>query len=128
VAPKRVVRPSLPGASTPPTLAREAVPRNAVVPVQPRLFPDGYRIVDRPGRLVREGDYYMFSFEARSETAAELPVRLLPNRLLEDMEVVSAGGTKPVVFVISGEFTEYHGTNYLLLQKLLTRPSLGNLK
>jgi hypothetical protein len=52
----------------------------------------------------------------------------LPNRLLEDMEVASAGGSKSVVFIVSGELTEYHGANYLLVQKLLTKPNLGNLK
>lgn len=128
VAPQRVVRPSVPGSAPPMKPAPEAMPPNAVVEVQSRLYPDGYRIVDRPGRLVREGDYYTFAFESRAETTAELPVRLLPNRLLEDMEIVSAGGSRPVVFLVSGEFTEYHGVNYLLIQKLLSRPVHGNLK
>ena len=109
-------------------LAPEAMPANAVKPVSNRLLPDGYRLVDRSGRLTREGDYYVFSFESRSEQEAEAPMRLLPNRLLEDMEDFSEGGTRPVVFIVSGEVTEYHGVNYLLLQKLLTRPNLGNLK
>ena len=104
------------------------MPPNAIAPPTPKLYPDGYRIVDRPGRLTREGDFYTFTFESRSEGIPELPIRLLPNRLLEDMEIVSEGGTKSVVFLISGELTEYHGVNYLLTQKLLTRPNLGNLK
>jgi hypothetical protein len=91
-------------------------------------LPDGYRIVDRPGRLVRQAEHWVFSFESRGRGAVEIPIRLLPNRLLEDMEVFSAGGTKPVVFVVSGEVTEYHNANYLLVQKLLTRPNLGNLE
>lgn len=127
--PKPVILPSQQGQ----TVRRKEVdqstlPQNAVAPIAPRLFPDGYRIVDRPGRLTREGDYYVFAFESRGRGEPELPIRLLPNRLLEDMEIVSAGGTKPVVFQISGELTEYHGVNYLLVQKLLTRPELGNLK
>lgn len=105
-----------------------SLPPNAVVPMAPRLYPDGFRIVDRPGRLTREGDYYVFAFESRGRGEPEMPIRLLPNRLLEDMEIVTAGGTRPVVFQISGELTEYHGANYLLVQKLLTRPELGNLK
>jgi hypothetical protein len=32
------------------------------------------------------------------------------------------------VFIVSGEVTEYHGVNYLLVQKLLIRPSMGNLR
>jgi len=102
--------------------------RNAIRPVVHKLLPDGSRLVDRPGRLAREGDYFTFAFESRGRGAPEVPMRLLPNRLLEDMEIVSAGGTKPIVFVISGEVTEYRGVNYLLVQKLLVRPSLGNLK
>lgn len=105
------------------------VPRgNAIQPAEAKLLPDGSRIVDRPGRLTREGDYFTFSFESRGQGAPELPMRLLPNRLLEDMEVFSSGGAEPIVFVVSGEITEYRGVNYLLIQKLLVRPSLGNLK
>lgn len=127
-APARMVTPSRPGATHRSTVETGALPPNAVAPVQPRLFPDGYRLVDRPGRLTREGDYYTFAFESRGQGAPELPIRLLPNRLLEDMEVASAGGSKSVVFIVSGELTEYHGANYLLVQKLLTKPNLGNLK
>jgi hypothetical protein len=78
--------------------------------------------------LTREGDYYVFSIESRSDGPPEPPIRVLPNRLLEDMEIASAGGTISAVFLVSGELTAYHGVNYLLVQKLLTRPKLGNLK
>lgn len=128
-APARpVVRPTRPGQSNQPAISKDAMPKNPVTPVASKLYPDGYRIVDRPGRLTREGDYYTYSFETRTEGAPELPLRLLPNRLLEDMEIASSGGIKPVVFIVSGELTEYHGVNYLLIQKLLTKPNLGNLK
>lgn len=123
-----VIAPTAPGRIEQRTVSDEALPENAIRPPTRKLLPDGYRIVDRPGRLVREGDYWVFSFEDRGQGAPEPPIRLLPNRLLEDMERFSAGGTKPTVFVISGEATEYHNVNYLLLQKLLTRPDLGNLK
>ncbi len=111
---------------------RSTVATNAatggVRPVSKRLLPDGSRIVDRPGRLTREGSFFTFSFESRGQGAPEMPIRLLPNRLLEDMEIVSAGGAKSIVFVVSGEVTEYRGVNYLLVQMLLVRPDLGNLK
>lgn len=123
-----IVRPNLPGARRSETLAPEALPRNAIVPVSTRLIPDGHRIVDRPGRLHREGDFWVFAVESRSTREAEPPLRLLPNRALEDMEIASAGGTRPLVFIVSGEVTEYHGVNYLLIQKMLVRPNLGNLK
>jgi len=127
-APRPVVLPNRPNQIRTTVMAPEAIPANAIRPVSTRLLPDGYRLVDRTGRLTREGDYYVFAFESRSEGEAEAPIRLLPNRLLEDMEDFSEGGARPVVFIVSGEITEYHGVNYLLLQKLLTRPNLGNLK
>ena len=123
-----IVRPNLPGTVRPSTLSPDAIPKNAIVPVSTRLLPDGYRIVDRPGRLQREGDYWVFALESRSTKVVEAPLRLLPNRALEDMEITSAGGTQPLVFLVSGEITEYHGINYLIVQKMLVRPSLGNLR
>jgi hypothetical protein len=126
-APRPIVRPVQPGQEQV-TVAPTALPANAIAPLAQKLMPDGYRVVDRPGRLTREGDYWVLSFESRGRGETELPIRLLPNRLLEDMEMASSGGTKEVVFIISGEVTEYHGVNYLLVQKLLTRPDLGNLK
>ncbi len=126
--PRQIVRPVEPGESVRRTLAPQDQPRNAIVPVDTRLLPDGYRLVDRPGRLAREGEYWVLAFESRGTQSAEPPMRLLPNRMLEDMEIASAGGTQPVVFLVSGEVTQYHGVNYLLVQKLLVRPNLGNLR
>lgn len=126
--PRPVILPSRPGQDRTSAIDPTALPANAVGALVPKLYPDGYRIVDRPGRLTREGDYYTFSFESRGQGPVEPPVRLLPNRLLEDMEIVTAGATRPVVFLVSGEMTAYHGVNYLLVQKLLTQPNLGNLK
>jgi hypothetical protein len=126
--PRPVVPPITPGSTDRRTVSSAALPPNAIRPPTAKLLPDGYRLVDRPGRLVRDGDYWVYSIEDRAQGDPEMPVRLLPNRLLEDMERFSAGGTKPVVFVVSGEMTEYHNVNYLLVQKLLTRPELGNLK
>lgn len=101
---------------------------NAIAPPSERLLPDGSRLVDRPGRLTRDGDHFVYSFESRSEGATERPIRLLPNRLLEDMEMYSENGLKPIVFIVSGEVTEYHGQNYLMIQKLLVRPDTGNIR
>jgi hypothetical protein len=123
-----IVRPTAPGRTKRTVVAPGAIPPNVIGTPQQRLMPDGYRLVDRPGRLAREGYTWVFTFESRSEGRPELPIRLLPNRLLEDMEMFSDGGIRPVVFVVSGEVTEYHNVNYLLVQKLLTRPDLGNLE
>ncbi len=123
-----VTRPVQPGRTTRTLATEEALPPNAVAAPAAKLLPDGYRLVDRPGRLARQEDFWVFSFEDRGQGAPELPIRLLPNRMLEDMEDISAGGTRPIVFIVSGEVTEYRGLNYLLIEKLLTRPDLGNLK
>ncbi len=122
---KAVVRPGVTGITP---RAIEQPVGNAIRPVENKLLPDGSRLVDRPGRLTREGEYFVFSFESRGQGAPERPVRLLPNRLLEDMEVYSEEGSRPVVFIVSGEVTEYRGVNYLLIQKLLVRPETGNLR
>lgn len=124
----RVVPPSLPGRSRRTKVSPEGVPTNAVAQPERKLLPDGYRLVDRPGRLVREGDGFVFAFESCGLGAPELPLRLLPNRLLEDMEIKSDGGEKSLVFIVSGELTEYRGVNYFLIQKLLIRSELGNFK
>lgn len=110
------------------TISDKAIPPNALRPVDRKLLPDGSRLVDRPGRLTRDGDYMTFTFESRGEGPVEVPLRLLPNRLLEDMEVIAEGGRKSIVFVVSGEVTEYRGVNYLMVQKLLMRPDLGNFQ
>lgn len=109
-------------------VAARAIPDNAIRAVDRKLMPDGSHLVDRAGRLTRDGDYLTFTFESRGEGPIEMPLRLLPNRLLENMEMIAEGGRKSVVFVVSGEVTEYRGVNYLLLEKLLIRPDLGNLR
>lgn len=126
--PRVVTRPTNHGSARRRVPASNPDDRNAIQPAAHKLLPDGSRIVDRPGRLTSEGEYFTFSFESRGRGAPEMPIRLLPNRLLEDMEIASAGGTKHIVFVVSGEVTEYRGVNYLLVQKLLARPNVGNLK
>ena len=126
--PRQVTRPTDHRSARRRVIAPNPDDRNAIQPADHKLLPDGSRIVDRPGRLTSEGEYFTFSFESRGQGAPEMPIRLLPNRLLEDMEIASAGGTKHIVFVVSGEVTEYRGVNYLLVQKLLARPSVGNFK
>ena len=126
--PRQVTRPTEHGRARRRVIAPNLDDRNAIQPTAHKLLPDGSRIVDRPGRLTSEGEYFTYSFESRGQGAPEMPLRLLPNRLLEDMEIASAGGTKHIVFVVSGEVTEYRGVNYLLVQKLLARPSIGNFK
>ncbi len=68
-------------------------------------------------------------FEADSLGQVDQPIVLLPNRWLEKMEADSAGGTRSIVFRVSGEVTEYHNSNYLLLRRLLIEKQVsGSLR
>jgi hypothetical protein len=93
-----------------------------------RRLPDGFFLVDRVGRLTRDGEWWVFVFEGYNDSHPEPPMRLLPNQLLERMVIESEGAGGSAVFVGSGEVTEFKGENYLLLRKLLLRRGLGNLE
>lgn len=97
--------------------------------MQPMAAP-GAMLVDRVGRLVKDpkSEWWLFVFESERNILREPPLRILPNRWLETMEEVSAGGTRPgVKFRVSGELTEYRGTRYILLRKALVERNLGAL-
>jgi len=89
-------------------------------------WPEETMLIDRVGRLVPGERWWTFAFEDRGKNPANPPIRLLPNRLLESAIALSGGGTRGIVFVISGEVTEYQGFNYLLLRKILVRRDFGN--
>jgi len=94
---------------------------------RPRL-PDGSMLYDRAGRLLSEGPWWVFVFESDSSSYAEPPMKLLPNQTLERMVRESRGGLEPIVFIVSGEVTDFKGENYLLPRKVLRKRDLGNLK
>jgi len=91
-------------------------------------FREGTIIREFPARLVRAAPWWMLTREARGGRPASKPYRVLPNRLLEVMVSASAGGTRSMVFLVSGELTEYRGVNYLLIRKVLIRRDMGNLR
>ena len=96
---------------------------------EPTGWPEGTFLIDRAGRVVPAGDdWWSLAWEDRGEQARQKPVRLLPNRLLESALALSGSGMRGVVFIVSGEVTEYKGTNYFLLRKVLLRRDLGNLR
>ena len=92
-------------------------------------LPDGYFLVDRTGRLVRDGDWWVISFvsDNHPDKAPDPPMKLLPNQMLERMVRESQDGTQTVNFIVSGEVTDFMGENYLLLRKLMRRRDMGNL-
>lgn len=94
---------------------------------QQGLLPDGYA-VKRTGRLVYDGLWWTLAPEGvGQDTAPEKPIRLLPNRLLETMEATSVGGSRPMLFTVQGQVTEYRGTNYLMVLNVMIKRDQGNL-
>ena len=90
---------------------------------------DGYMVIDRVGRLnynVEEGCWF-FDFESDGASFTEPPVRLHPNRLMEEMEKHYKANIGGVKFRISGIISKYQGMNYMLLRKVLVVYELGNL-
>ena len=65
--------------------------------------------------------------EGHSQVVRSRPLRLLPSQLLTTMEQASKSADGSILFVISGEITEYGGINYVLLRKVLIHRRTGNL-
>jgi len=119
--PKIPVLPSTATTTAPASRPTIVAPKSVLRPLP---MPPGAMIVNRLGRLVKApGEaWWAFHFESEKNVLYEAPIRILPNRLLEEMEDLSAGGTKPGVrFRISGEVTEYRGRRYLLLRRMLLK-------
>lgn len=113
------VRPVLP---TSPAPASSGVDEPAL-PDRGDNWSDGSLLIERPGRYSRSDDHARFEFV--SDDGKQRSLKLLENQLLETMEREAEYGTQE--FVISAEVTLYRGENYLLLRKVLTRVSNGNL-
>ncbi len=100
-----------------------------VAPHQPVVnrLREGQPVWNHLGRMVKDqaGTGYMFVFESDGKTMQDPPMPLLPCRMLQQMEAASGEGAKPVVFRVSGQVTEYHGKNYLLVNFQETTKDLG---
>lgn len=98
-----------------------------VVPWAP--IPDGSPISRRPGRVVREGDWWTFVYESDTPDRPEPPMKLLPNLSVERMvSSVTDEGEAGLVFLVSGEVTAFLGENYLLTHAAIRRAETGNLR
>lgn len=89
------------------------------------LLLEGTFVVERPGRIERDGDGLAFAFNYDPAAQQMRRLRLLPCQLLETIEYEMTGGYED--FIVSGEVTRYRGENYLLLRKVLRRMAHGNL-
>ncbi|UCE62280.1 MAG: hypothetical protein JSU63_11315 [Phycisphaerales bacterium] len=92
------------------------------------LLPDGAPLVDRPGRIIDEGQWWVFVFESDHPDYPEPPMKLLPNQNVEFMVRASGRGEDGLVFLVSGEVTVYRDENYLLPRVVMRRVDSGNLK
>jgi hypothetical protein len=91
--------------------------------------PSGGRpLVNRPGRLVRQGDWWTFVFESDHPDHPEPPIKLLPNKSVELMMDVSKRESHGLVFLVSGEKTSFEGQKYLLPTSAMLRIDTGNLR
>ena len=93
-----------------------------------RLLPEGDRISRRPGRLVREDEWWTFVFESDHPDHPEARLGVLPNLVLETMARTVESGAAGAIWVISGEVTEYRNRNYVLIRDAQRRASAGNLR
>ncbi len=92
------------------------------------LVPEGAPLVNRPGRLLRQGQWWTFAFEADHVDHPEPPMRILPNQNLELMVQASQRGSAGLVFVVSAEATVFLGENYLLPRVATRRIEAGNFR
>ena len=98
----------------------------AVAPAAPKvnLIREGSFIVDRAGRLTKsaDGQNMEFTFDSDGTTLQDPPLVILPNLNLMSMEDAVTAGSKDLKFRVTGVITEYHGRNYILLDKVVVVP------
>jgi len=84
-------------------------------------------VVDQPGRLTRtkDGQQWEFTFDIDGAALQDPPMILLANLKLMDMESAVSSANHDVRFRVTGMVTEYHGRNYLLVQKALVVPDIA---
>ena len=80
------------------------------------LLPEGTAIIEKPGRLVRQGNGWDFQPDDGKS------ISVLPNAALEDMLAMQKGAGRDMPFVVSGEVTVFAHQNFLLI-KTVTRGS-----
>ena len=93
-----------------------------------RLIPDGSALVQRPGRVVHEGQWWTLVFESDHPDHPEPPMKLLPNKSVEMMLEASKRQAGGLVFLVSGEVAVFWGENFLLPRVAMLRADPGNLR
>ena len=92
------------------------------------VLADSTWLIDQLGRVVpSKGFWWSLVIEDRGRSASQKPLKLLPNRLLENAIGLTGDGTRAKIFYVSGEVATYKEQNYLLIRKILVRRDMGNL-
>ena len=92
------------------------------------MIPDGSPLMSRPGRLVRDGEWWSFAFESDRPDHPEPPMKLLPSNSVELMLQAARRGANGLVFLVSGEVTAFQGDNFLLPRVAVQRIATDNLR
>ncbi len=92
------------------------------------LMPEGSRISRKSGRIVKDGNWWIFVPESDMPDRPEPRMKLLPCLHLEQMVRETEHAAAEVVYVVSGEVTVFKEENYLLVRVASRRTSLGNLR
>lgn len=100
--------------------------KNAVAPKAPSvaLKREGDIISRRDGRVQRTADDqgWEFHFESDGKSLQDPPMLLLPNLRLTMIENSLHDSNRDLRFTVTGTITEYHGRNYLLVEKFTVVP------
>lgn len=91
------------------------------------MLAEGATVIQRPGRVARDGASWMFISESQSAEKPQPPLKVLPNRAAELM--IDAAEREPtgLLFLVSGDVTVFRGENYLLVRNVARRVDTGNL-
>jgi len=88
--------------------------------------PDGVNVINRPARVVRHGSLYQLVFESDHPDNPEPPLTMLPNQRLSRMITATEAENHGVVFIVSGEITQFLGENFVLVRAATRRLDTGN--
>jgi hypothetical protein len=83
-------------------------------------------LVDAVGFIESRRGARVFVPNTLGQNVAEMRYELLPCRTLEQAERRLAGSTEPIRLKVAGLVTEYQGTKYLLLQRVIRVYNYGN--
>ncbi len=90
------------------------------------LLPDGATVINRPARVVKQGALYRLVFESDHPDSPEPPLTMLPNQNMMRMIHLATNNNLGLVFIVSGEVTQFQGENFVLVQSATQRAASGN--